>query len=251
MSAPNVTTETDPIISVTFFIPCLNEETRVVPTIETVVAAMKGFESTFEIIVVDDGSTDGTAAVVIDYQRTHPSCPVYLERNPRNFGLARSFVDAAFRGKGRYFRLICGDNIEPEESMAEILRHMGQMDVIIPYYPAIPGKSAVRLAISNLYTHVINAISGHRLHYYNGNPLYRRRDVMRWAPHNYGFGYQADLLTQLLDQGATYLEVPIVGMHRVKNGGSSVRFRNVMSVAHSLLEISIRRLRRVIFPKSS
>jgi 2-polyprenyl-3-methyl-5-hydroxy-6-metoxy-1,4-benzoquinol methylase len=238
-------------VDVTFFVPCLNEETRVVPTLETVRVAMNRSRLTYEVIVFDDGSTDKTAEVVDEYCASNPQLPVRLHRNPANLGLARSFVDAAFLGHGRHFRLICGDNIEPPESMIAVLAHLGQADLVIPYYPEVPGKSRARLAVSECYTKLVNLVSGYRLRYYNGNPLYRRHDVMRWAPHNYGFGYQADMLTQLLDQKATYLEVAIAGMHRQKGGGSSIRLRNILSVAHSLLEIALRRLRRLLFRRQS
>jgi len=236
-------------VDVTFFVPCLNEEGRIVATLDAVRTAMVGSSSTYEILVVDDGSTDGTASVVEAYRRGNPGLPVRLHRNPANLGLAQTFVNAAFLGCGQYFRLICGDNIEPPESMSAVMALMGHADIVIPYYPAVPGKSRARLAISGFYTHVVNLVSGNRLRYYNGNPLYRRQQVMRWAPHNFGFGYQADLLTQLLDQGATYVEVEIAGLHRNKESGSSFKVRNILSVAHSLLEIALRRLRRILFQR--
>jgi SAM-dependent methyltransferase len=132
-----------------------------------------------------------------------------------------------------------------------VLSLLGEADLVIPYYPEVPGKSQARLFISGLFTSLVNLLSGYRLKYYNGNPLYTRLQVTRWAPHNYGFGYQADLLTQLLDQGATYVEVAIAGMHRQKEGGSSLRMRNVLSVAHSLLEIALRRLRNIVFRRKA
>ncbi len=238
-------------VDVTFFIPCLNEEERVVPTMESVRASMVGSPYTYEVIVVDDGSTDRTSAVVEDYRAQNPGMPVRLHRNPTNLGLAQSFVNAAFLGNGRYYRLICGDNIEPPESMATVMSLLGQADLVIPYYPEVPGKSRLRLWISGFFTTLVNVVSGYRLKYYNGNPLYKRQQVIRWAPQNYGFGYQADLLTQLLDQGATYVEVAIVGLHRDKAGASSVSVRNLLSVAHSLLEIVIRRFSRTWFGRGA
>jgi glycosyltransferase involved in cell wall biosynthesis len=233
-------------LDITLFIPCLNEEQRVVPTLETVQAAMAELGFSHEVIVVDDGSTDRTAAVVEQFIRDHPDLPVRLHRNLRNLGLSRSFVDTAFRGRGRYYRLVCGDNVEPKEAMVAILRLMGQADIIVPYYPVLPGKSRARKAISKTYTWLVDRISGYRLHYYNGCALYRRYHVMRWAPYDYGFGFQADLITTLLDEGATYLETPVPGTHFVKEGGSSpLNFRNFISTGHTLFEILLRRLRRV------
>ena len=235
-------------LDLTLFIPCLNEEKRVVPTIETVRAAMRDLPFTFEILVTDDGSKDDTAATVEAYTKANPGLALRLHRNSGNHGLARSFVDASFRGRGRYIRLICGDNVEPKESMAAILHQLGKSDIIVPYYPVVPGKSRARLLISSVYTRMVNLLSGYRLHYYNGHPLYRRYDVMRWASYNYGFGFQADLLTTLLDEGASYREVAIAGVHQEKGRGtSSVNLRNFFSVAASLLDIFSRRLKLIFY----
>jgi len=237
-------------LDLTLFIPCLNEEKRILPIIETVRAALRELPLSYEILVTDDGSGDNTPAVVESYIRDHPGLNLRLHRNPGNRGLARSFVDASFRGRGRYMRLICGDNVEPRESMLAILRELGRADIIVPYYPVVPGKSRGRLFISSLYTRLVNLLSGHRLHYYNGHPLYRRYDVMRWASYNYGFGFQADLLTTLLDEGATYRELVLSAVHQNKGQGtSSVNLRNFLSVAFSLLEITSRRLKKIFYPK--
>lgn len=234
-------------LDLTIFIPCLNEEKRVVPTLETVRAALAELSFSYEVIVVDDGSTDRTAEVVEEFARGNPGMPVRLHRNPRNLGLSRSFVDTAFQGRGRYYRLVCGDNVEPKESMIKILRAMGTADIIIPYYPVLPGKSPVRKFISRLYTRIVDLLSGYRIHYYNGCALYRRYHVMRWASYNYGFGFQAHLITTLLNEGATYAEVPLEGFHLTKDRGSPLNLRNFLSTGHTLCEIFIRRIRREIY----
>jgi glycosyltransferase involved in cell wall biosynthesis len=234
-------------LDLTIFIPCLNEEKRVVPTLETVRAALAEVPLSYEVIVVDDGSRDRTAAVVEEFCRAHPDMPVHLHKNPRNLGLSRSFVDTAFRGRGRYYRLVCGDNVEPKESMVKILRAIGTADIIIPYYPVLPGKSRTRKFISRLYTHLVDLLSGYSIKYYNGCALYRRFHVMRWASHNYGFGFQAHLITTLLDEGATYTEVPLEGFHLTKDRGSPLNLRNFLSTGHTLCEIFIRRLRRELY----
>ena len=234
-------------LDLTIFIPCLNEETRVIPTLETVRAALAESGHSYEVIAVDDGSTDRTAAVIEEYCRAHPDMPVRLHKNPRNLGLSRSFVDTAFRGRGRYYRLVCGDNVDSKESMLAMLRLRGSADIIIPSYPVLPGKSGTRKFISGLYTRIVDLLSNNRIKYYNGCALYRRYDVMRWASYNYGFGFQAVLITALLDEGATYTEVPLEGFHLTKDRGSPLNFRNFLSTAHALSEIFLRRVRRTVY----
>jgi glycosyltransferase involved in cell wall biosynthesis len=234
-------------IDLTLFVPCLNEEKRVGPTLATIEAALAETGHSYEVIVVDDGSTDGTAAVVEAFCRDHPQTPVRLHRNTRNLGLSRSFVDTAFRGRGRYYRLVCGDDVESKESLVTILREIGNADVIIPYFLQLPGKSASRRLISRTYTVLVNLISGYSIRYYNGCALYRRAQVMRWSPYNYGFAFQADLLTKLLDEGASFREIPLIGFHLTKDRGSPLNLRNFISTGHTLFEIMLRRIRRIIY----
>jgi glycosyltransferase involved in cell wall biosynthesis len=243
-TAPNQTDE----VALTILVPCLNEEGRVVPTLQTIAAAMAELRCSYEVIVVDDGSTDRTFDVVQEFIRSNQHMSVRLHRNPRNLGLARTFVDTAFRGRGKYYRLVCGDNVEPKETMVSICGEMGAADIIAPYYPVLPGKSAMRRFISKLFTLLVNLLSGYALHYYNGCALYRRFHVMRWAPYNYGFGFQADLITLLLEEGATYKEIPVTGSHFTREGGGSpLNFRNFVSTGHTLFEMFLRRVRRVMF----
>ena len=235
-------------IDVTFFIPCLNEEERVVPTVRTIQDAMRGFPYSYEVLIVDDGSSDRTFEVAEEFRRRNPETSICIHRNPRNLGLSRSFVDAAFRGRGKYYRLVCGDNVEPKESMATILGMLGKADIVIPYYPVLPGKSRARRVISRTFTLLVDLISGYQLNYYNGCALYRRYHVMRWAPYNYGFGFQADLITRLLDEGASYVEVPVSGFHLTKERGrSAITLRNFVSTGHTLFEMLLRRIRRIVY----
>jgi len=234
-------------IDLTMFVPCFNEEKRITGTLETIRDAIAEVPRSYEVIVVDDGSTDRTAEVIAEFCRDHPEMPVRLHKNPRNLGLSRSFVDTAFRGRGRYYRLVCGDNVEPKDSMVKILRAIGSADIIIPYYPVLPGKSRVRKFISGLYTRIVDLLGGYRINYYNGCALYRRFHVMRWASYNYGFGFQAHLITTLLDEGATYTQVPLEGFHLTKDRGSPLNTRNFLSTGHTLCEIFIRRIRRMLY----
>ena len=232
-------------IEVSLLIPCLNEEANVLGTIETITSAMERVGCSYEILVFDDGSRDNTSGVVATYQEAHPQAPVHLFRNKVNRGLAYNFVEAAFQGRGRYYRAVPGDNVEPVELIEQIIRARGTADIIVPHFVEIRNRPFRRVVISKLYTWLVNLASGYRLSYYNGNPLYLRVHVMRYHVECTGFGYQAELLTRLIYAGASFKEIPLVADDR--EGSTAINIRNLLSVAHSLVTIALRRLRITLF----
>jgi glycosyltransferase involved in cell wall biosynthesis len=71
--------------SLSVVIPAFNEESRLPKTLDRILEWLPGQGMKFhEIVVVDDGSRDGTAGVVEKY--AHPPSPIRLLRNPGNRG---------------------------------------------------------------------------------------------------------------------------------------------------------------------
>jgi glycosyltransferase involved in cell wall biosynthesis len=240
----------DNLLDLSLVVPCLNEEARIQGTLDSIASAMRELPHTYEVLVIDDGSTDQTSEKVKAYVAAHPDLPIRLHINARNRGLTRSYVDGAFLSQGKYYRMVCGDNVEPKETLIAVLRHLGEADMIIPYHVEVPGKSAFRKWLSGFYTHLVNGLSGYQIRYYNGLAAHLRYNVMRWGSYSFGFGFQAELITRLLDESATFIEVPVTATHQEKSGGNSaLNINNFFSVGHTLLEVCIRRVRKRAFKK--
>lgn len=229
-------------LDLTIFVSCYNEEIFIEDTLSTIVEAMKIVGKSYEIIVIDDCSKDKSAELVQQFIKKHPDINIILIMNKHNKGLAQNFVDGAFIGRGKYYRLICGDNAEPTETIVSVLSMMGQADMIIPYYVSAEGKSLYRRSVSRLYTKLINLISGNNINYYNGLQVHLRHNVMRWHPNTRGFGFQAGLVCLLLEIGFTYRQVPCITIEKRGGGGNAITLRNLRSVAHTMASILMRRL---------
>jgi glycosyltransferase involved in cell wall biosynthesis len=227
---------------ITFFVSCYNEEEFIVATLDTVKTAMIGLGLTYDVVVIDDASKDRSPDLVRKYITEHPDMNMVFRRNARNKGWAQNYIDSTFIGKGRYHRAICGDNSEMVSTIRTVLKPLGEADIIIPYYVDVEHKRFFRHVVSTAYTMIVNLLSGNSLHYYNGLPIHRRYNVMRWHPDTRGFGFQAYILCLLLGQGATYKEVALSAQERRAGSSNALTWRNLLSVAHTLSEIWLRRL---------
>jgi glycosyltransferase involved in cell wall biosynthesis len=71
--------DTPPVPSVSIVIPVYNESSRIGRALAAIVAYFDGLADPFEVIVVDDGSTDGTVAAARRYETSHPCVRVLAE----------------------------------------------------------------------------------------------------------------------------------------------------------------------------
>lgn len=227
---------------ISFFISCYNEAEFIAATLDTVRSALLGTGLTYDIVIIDDGSKDRSPEIVRQYIADHPDVDIVFRRNAINKGWAQNYIDSTFIGKGHYHRAICGDNTEKEATLRTLLGHLGEADIIVPYYVEVEHKLYTRRIVSATYTWLVNLLSGNKLHYYNGLPVHRRYNVMRWHSDTRGFGFQAYILCLLLGQGATFKEVPLSATEQRPGSSSALTWRNLLSVGHTLLEIFLRRL---------
>jgi glycosyltransferase involved in cell wall biosynthesis len=239
-------------VDITIVVTCYNEGDLIQKTLDNVSSALMEAGASFEIIVVDDASKDNSTEQIRSFIQKYPERNIVLKANSKNRGLANNYIDTAFVGKGRFYRLCCGDDPEPREVLVNIFRHIGKADVVIPFQEQshVAGKSSFRKLLSKTFTHLVNLISGYKIEYYNGLAIHLRYNVMRYHPSSYGFGFQADMITRLLDEGVTFMQIPSTSIDRKGGASTALNTRNILSVGHTLLELAIRRIRRAMYGKN-
>ncbi len=90
-------------ILVSICIPTFNRSHELGMTLQSLVR-QKGFDSTVEIVIVDNASTDSTEQTAKKFARKHKN--IRYVRNKTNIGSDNNMVKAAMLGKGTYIKLL-------------------------------------------------------------------------------------------------------------------------------------------------
>lgn len=121
--------ETRPV-HLSVVVPAYNEEARLTLTLPHLWKALKRRIADFEIIVVDDGSTDGTAAVVTRFAEDHPD--VRLIRYVNNRGKGYAVRTGILAAAGKYILFSDADLSTPVREVTKLLRTLEEgFDVAI------------------------------------------------------------------------------------------------------------------------
>ncbi|MFY9737442.1 MAG: glycosyltransferase family 2 protein, partial [Candidatus Cybelea sp.] len=95
--------------------PAYNEAQSIAENVCETVETMRGLGIDFEIVVVDDGSLDGTHTAAIDALRAWPEC-VRIVRCRRNKGKGNALICGTAYSKGEYVAFLDADmDLHPEQ----------------------------------------------------------------------------------------------------------------------------------------
>lgn len=109
------------LTSLSIVIPAFNEERRLGNTLERVRDYLTSREfGSPEVLVVDDGSRDGTAALVVEFASKHP--PFRLLRNPGNRGKGFAVRHGMLEATGAWRLFSDADLSAPIEELDPLLR---------------------------------------------------------------------------------------------------------------------------------
>ena len=224
---------TAPARSLSVVIPAYNESENILATLENVTRAFEPLALPHEILVIDDGSRDNTAALVEANLARFPQ--VQLLRNERNMGFGWSYRRGVEAAALTHIVMVHGDNAWGWATLREFFSRTGEADVIIGYTrDMLKSRTWTRTVVSKTFTLLVNLITWRRLIYYNGLQIHQAPVLKSLTIESRGYGFQAEVLVKALRKTRTYVEVPMDLIERVQGESKAFRMRNVVDVLKTL-----------------
>jgi glycosyltransferase involved in cell wall biosynthesis len=191
----------------TIVVPALNEERRLAVTVEEAIQSARKHLSRFEVIIVNDGSTDGTFEVAERLALRFPC--VSVVHFPENRGVGAAYYEGLRLARFPYLTLIPGDNAFRRSGLEAMFPLVGRHEMIVTYRANPQARTPLRLLLSRCCTTAMRLLTGcpirdaHSLYVF---PVAKARQ----APRNAGYGYHIETLATLLRGGVGYTEVPVL-----------------------------------------
>jgi len=138
-------------------IPAYNESDKIIPSLTQVVTFMRNFSDSFEILVVDDGSSDNTVELVEGYARDNKE--IRLIKNAHK-GKGPTVWTGMMEAKGRYIYMADADLSTPISELETLFKWITEhgFDIVIASREGIGSKRVNEPYYRHLMGRVFNAM---------------------------------------------------------------------------------------------
>ncbi len=233
MSKASPETDTGGEVGLSAIVPLYNEERSVAELVERLVDSLGATGQTFEIVLVDDGSTDGTARAIAGAEAAHGTVRgLFLVRN---YGQSTALQAGFDSSRGRIVVTLDGDLQNDPADIVRMLEVMERTGAdLVSGWRKERKDGTLRVWASQVANAVISRITGFVLRDYGcGLKLYRRALLK----HIRIYGEMHRFLPAILAEvGAQVVETE-VAHHRRRYGQSKYGFGRIGRVLLDLILI--------------
>ena len=227
---------TTPSLSLVYL--CLNEEASLPATLAEAVAFCRAHLGDWEILVVDDGSTDHSAELVREQARTEPR--IRLLQHARNLGMGAGLKTGIRASTKDYFCMLAADGQIPAAELAKMLPTLARAPIVLSTYGNRP-NDVFRTWMSRGFRVYMRLLVGVDFAL-EGTYLF----PVRLAREGIGldaigadtFFFSFELIARAMQQGHTVADTVIASLPRQAGGGSRVaNLRQIQRVAAEVLAL--------------
>jgi len=220
------------------FFPAYNDSGTVASMVIRAVKAASDLTPDFEIIVVNDGSADGTAEIADELARTYPQVRVVHHAKNRGYGGA---LQTGFRSATK--ELIFYTDGDAQYDPAELSVLWDRMDAetdLVNGYKISRSDPLHRIVIGRVYHHIVSTLFGLTVRDVDCDfRLMRRRIFERINLEKTSGVICLEMMKKITDGGFRIVEVPVHHYHRAFGKSQFFNFRRIFKTGVDVLRLWI------------
>jgi len=231
-------------------IPCFNEEETLANVIQSVHQVAPRIADAYEIIVVDDGSSDRSPEI-LDREALHPAVTAIHHPKNRGFGAAQRTGFA--QTKYEFVTAVPSDDQFPISDLERMMPIAHVYDIVIGYRENRQ-DSGYRTIKTRAFWLFMRLLFGIRFRDINWVKIYRREIFDRIQLTSEGIGIEAEILTKALRAGFRATEVKVSYRARVAGIAKGDQVQSVLITIKEIIGLRLAFLGRAflaLFPKLS
>jgi len=215
------------------FFPAYNDSGTIASMVIRTVQTASKLTPDFEVIVVDDGSADGTADIADELARTYPQVRAVHHPINRDYGAA---LQTGFRTATKELIFYTDGDAQYDPTELTLLwERIGDAD-LVNGYKISRADPVHRIFIGRIYHYVVSLMFGLRLRDVDCDFRLMRRTIFERINLEKTSGIICvEMMKKIQDAGFRIVEVPVHHFHRAYGTSQFFNFRRLARVARDLM----------------
>ena len=235
MSPPSPTDDSsrhDDAPALTVAMLAYNEESNIRAAVTEMVDELRGLGAPWELLVVDDGSSDDTGRIIDELASAEPR--VRAVHHPENLGLGGGYRTGFREARGTFLIFYPADGQFPPSIIPEFFAQMPELDMLLGYLPAHERRPIAR-ALS-FAERVVYRVALGRMPKFQGVLMFRTRllEEIPLVSEGRGWGVIMELILRVARGGFRVRSAP-TAMRQRQSGESKVQ--NTRTIAANLRQV--------------
>jgi len=220
------------------FFPAYNDSGTIASLVIAAVRTAQRLTPDYEVIVVDDGSADGTAAILDELARVYPQVRVVHHQTNRGYGGAlRSGFETASRELVFYTD---GDAQYDPTEMEALWRRLDDQVDLVNGYKISRSDPLHRIIIGRIYHHTVRLLFGLKVRDVDCDFRLMRRSIFQKVRLEKDSGVIClEMMKKIQDAGFRIAEVPVHHYHRAHGKSQFFNFGRLYRTAIDVMKLWI------------
>ena len=218
------------------FFPAYNDSGTIASLVITAVQSASKLTPNYEVIVVDDGSSDSTAQILSELARVYPRLKIVTHPVNRGYGGA---LRTGFASASKDVIFYTDGDAQYDPSEMELLWPMMTAGVdLVNGYKISRSDPLHRIVIGRIYHHTVKILFGLRVRDVDCDFRLLRRSIFDRVHLEKNSGVIClEMMKKIQDAGFRIVEVPVHHYHRAHGQSQFFNFRRVIRTGIDVLKL--------------